>query len=450
MPSKSYRERQRVAVIGSGITGLSCAWLLSRTCDVTLYEAEGRLGGHSDTVDWCGAGVDNGFIVYNQRTYPNLTAMLDHLSVATQASDMSFGVSFDQGEFEYSGGTLAGLVAQPANLLKPQFWSMLKDILRFFRQARADADREVPGTLEQYLAAGGYGRAFRDLYLYPMAAAIWSTPVGVVGAQPAQAFLRFNRNHGLLDLAGRPVWRTVIGGSRSYVEKFAQHLGASVLVGRRVSSIARDNGEVVVTCSAGEHRRFDHAVLATHADISRGLIAEPTANERRLLSAFAYSDNDVVMHTDTAAMPRRRAAWSSWNFMADAAMHSRRPAITYWMNRLQGLDDLPPVFVTLNPSMPIDPERVIRRKVFRHPLFTEATLEAQKRLWALQGVGGIWYCGAWFGSGFHEDGLQSGLAVAEAIGGERRPWKVQAESGRIFLPAGQPSPAVPAPALALA
>lgn len=435
MSSATPSRPTRVAVVGAGISGLSCAWLLAQRCDVTLFEAEPRPGGHSDTVQWQGAGVDNGFIVYNERTYPNLTALFAHLGVATQASDMSFAVSLDRGRFEYSGRGLRGLFAQPGNLANPVFWGMLADVLRFFRRARADAMREVPGTLAQYLEAGGYGPWFRERYLYPMAAAIWSTPAMDVGAHPAEAFLRFNRNHGLLDLLDRPVWRTVTGGSRAYVRRLAEPLAPNAVMGRRVRAVTREGSGVAVHTEDGETHRFDRAVLATHADESLRLLARPTAAEQRLLGAFAYGANDAVMHTDITAMPRRRAAWSSWNYLADTAASRRRPSITYWMNRLQGLHGMEPVFVTLNPIAAIDPARVVRRREYRHPLFTEATLAAQKQLWSLQGVGGIWYCGAWFGAGFHEDGLQAGLAVAEAIGGLRRPWRVSTESGRIYLPA---------------
>ena len=427
-------SRPKVAVVGSGISGLSCAWLLARSCDVTLYEAEDRLGGHSDTVDWEGAGIDNGFIVYNERTYPNLTALLAHLRVPTQASDMSFALSLDQGRFEYAGGDLKGLLAQPSNLLRPAYWSMLRDTLRFFRQARIDADRPVAGSLESYLDAGGYGQAFRDLYLYPMAAAIWSTPAMEVGAQSAEAFLRFNRNHGLLDLTDRPVWRTVTGGSCSYVEALGQALCLMTRLKSRIRSVLREADGVAVVIETGEHHKFDQVVLATHADDSLRMIGEPTVADRDLLGAFAYADNEAVMHTDVRAMPRRRAAWSSWNYLAESRSRQRRPSITYWMNRLQELKGYQPVFVTLNPIADLDPAKVIRRRIYRHPVFTEATLAAQKRLWSLQGQGGLWFCGAWFGAGFHEDGLQSGLAVAEAIGSVRRPWRVPAESGRIFLP----------------
>lgn len=435
----SVSTKPRVAVIGAGISGLSAAWLLSRSCEVTIYEEEARPGGHSDTVDWNGVPVDNGFIVYNERTYPNLTALFAHLGVPTQASEMSFSVSIDGGEFEYSGGNLLGLVAQTSNVLRPRYWAMLKDIVTFFSKARHDVGRQDLGTLEQYLDARGYGAAFRQNYLYPMAAAIWSTPAMDVGAQPAEAFIRFNRNHGLLDLVNRPQWRTVVGGSRAYVGKLAGEIGGQMFLGRGARGVARADEKVVVTDVSGEARTYDHVVLATHADQALRLIETPTDDERRYLGAFRYASNEAVMHTDPIAMPVRKGAWASWNYIADRRAGEKRPAITYWMNRLQGIDPKKPVFVSLNPVADIPKSRIVRRATYEHPMFTQETLDAQKKLWSLQGVGGLWFCGAHFGAGFHEDGLQSGLAVAEEIGGVRRPWRVADESGRIYVTERKPA-----------
>ncbi len=423
----------RAAVIGSGISGLSAAWLLSRTCDVTLYEADNRLGGHSDTFDWDGTPVDCGFIVYNERTYPNLTALFSHFGVPTRASEMSFAVSIDKGRLEYSGSGLRGMVAQSSNVLRPRYWTMLKDIFRFFREARDDIGRDDLGSLDEYLDARNYSRPFRDDYLYPMAAAIWSTPAMQVGAYPAENFIRFNLNHGLLETLdrNRPVWRTVEGGARAYVRKFAETLGASAHVGRAVRSVRRIEGAVEVTDESGETRRYDRVVMAAHADQSLKMLEQPTSDERELLGVFRPAPNEAVLHTDRRAMPRRRAAWSSWNYMAERAEEGRRLSVTYWMNRLQHIPDRPPVFVSLNPICEIDEARVLRRVSYEHPLFSQETFAAQKRLWSLQGVGGIWYCGAWFGHGFHEDGLQAGLAVAEEIGGAARPWTVAGMNDRL-------------------
>ncbi|MDE2361317.1 MAG: FAD-dependent oxidoreductase [Hyphomicrobiales bacterium] len=436
----------RVAVVGAGISGLSAAWLLSQTCDVTLYEAQDRLGGHSDTFDWDGAPVDCGFIVYNERTYPNLTALFARLGVATRKSDMSFSVSIDRGRLEYSGGGPRGLIAQPSNLVRARYWSMLKDLVRFFRAARRDVGRAGLGTLDEYLDAGGYGRAFRDDYLYPMAAAIWSTPALDVGAYPAENFIRFNLNHGLLELfeKNRPIWRTVEGGSRAYVARLAQEIRGAAICGRPVRSVRRTADGLVVTDESGAGARFDRVVMATHADQSLRLIEQPTRDEKDLLGAFRYVTNEAVLHTDLAAMPRRRAAWSSWNYMAERSDEGRRLSVTYWMNRLQGIQDRAPVFVSLNPIAGIAPSKILRSVSYEHPLFNAQTLAAQQNLWSLQGVGGLWHCGAWFGYGFHEDGLQSGLAVAEEIGGVQRPWSTPDMNDRLPADRRRRADAVPA------
>jgi uncharacterized protein len=420
----------RVAVIGGGVSGLSAAWLLAKTSDVTLYEAEPRLGGHSDTFDWEGAPVDCGFIVFNERTYPNLVALFACLGVATRESDMSFAVSIDDGRIEYSGAGLRGLVAQRANLIRPRYWSMLRDIVRFYREARKDVGREDLGPLETYLDRRGYGAPFRDHYLYPMAAAVWSTPAMRVGEYPAEAFIRFSLNHGLLDLIDRPTWRTVVGGSCVYVSALARRLGRP-LSGRAAVGVRRTESGVDVADAAGETRRYDRLVLATHADQALRLIDAPTRPERELLGAFRYIRNDATLHTDWHAMPRRRAAWASWNYIAKGQANGRSLSVTYWMNSLQDLPGRPPVFLSLNPLFEIPESRVLRRTRFEHPMFTDATLAAQKRLWSLQGVGDIWFCGAYFGFGFHEDGLQAGLAVAEDIGGAPRPWSVKGENDRL-------------------
>ena len=425
--------RKRVAVIGSGVSGLSAAWALSRACDVTLYEAEGRLGGHSDTFDWDGVGVDCGFIVYNERTYPNLTALFAHLGVETSASDMSFAVSVDEGDFEYSGGTLRGLVAQAGNVLKPRYWSMIRDILRFFREAPRDLAKGDLGTLSAYLDAHAYGQAFRNDYLYPMAAAVWSTPAMQVGEFPAANFIRFNANHGLLNLVDRPVWRTVAGGSRHYVRRLADAVG-EVRLNAPVRAVRRVEGAVEVSLD-GAVERYDDVVISAHADDALKMLDAPSQAERRALGAFSYLENAAVLHTDARLMPKRRAAWSSWNYLASGSGDERQLTVSYWMNKLQPLPGRPDVFLTLNPPWDLPGSAVLRRTRYRHPLFDADAFAAQRDLWGLQGEGGVWFCGAYFGFGFHEDGLQAGLAVAEAIGGVKRPWRVANESGRLTMSA---------------
>jgi predicted NAD/FAD-binding protein len=434
----SFHRRLRIAVVGSGISGLSASWLLSQAHDVTLYESAGRLGGHANTAlvpqpDGRHVAVDTGFIVYNEATYPNFTALMAHLDVATKATEMSFAVSLDEGRLEYSGTSLSGLFAQRRNLVNPRFWSMLGDLRRFYAQASRDAGSlsESGTSLGDYLDAGRYGEAFRDDHLLPMAAAIWSAPCSEILSYPAAAFIRFHHNHGLLKLTDRPVWRTITGGSRSYVEKLRAAFYGELAVGCAVRRIHRSAGDVLVEDANGALQRFDHVVIATHADEALALLAEPSAQEAALLGAFRYSSNRAVLHTDVALMPRRKAAWASWNHLGDRAIPEAPCAVTYWMNRLQGLASEKPLFVTLNPPQEPRPETVLREEMYGHPIFDGPALAAQDRLWSLQGLRGTWFCGAHFGAGFHEDGLQAGLAVAEDLGGVRRPWSVADESGRI-------------------
>ncbi len=428
-----------IAVIGSGISGLSAAWLLSHRHRVTVYEADARPGGHSHTVDVAAPSgkrpVDTGFIVYNESAYPNLCALFAHLGIDTDPTDMSFAVSLDGGALEYSGSGLGGLFAQPSNLVRPRFWSMLRDLVRFYRLAPGDAREMGMMPLDDYLDRRGFGRAFREDHLYPMAAAIWSTPAARVGQYPTESFVRFCENHQLLNLGHRPAWRTVRGGSRRYVERLAASLGPGGLVlGNPAVELRRTaDGVHVRTADARESRRHDHVVIATHADQALRLLPDPTDDEARWLGAFGYSRNRTVLHSDPALMPRRLAVWSAWNYAGERGL-AEGPSVTYWMNRLQHLPDELPLFVTLNPVREPDPRHVLRTQMYEHPLFDGDALRAQRQLWSLQGRRRTWFCGAYFGAGFHEDGLQAGLAVAEALGGVRRPWTVPNESGRIHCP----------------
>ncbi|HEY2875768.1 MAG TPA: FAD-dependent oxidoreductase [Reyranella sp.] len=421
--------RLNVAVVGSGISGLAAAWLLSTRHRVTLFEADGRLGGHSHTVDATGTPVDTGFIVYNEVTYPNLTALFAHLGVATKASDMSFSVSLRDGRLEYAGAGWAALLAQKTNILRPRFWSMMRDLVRFYREAPRDLPQLGALSLANYLERGNYGAAFREDHLYPMAAAIWSTPATEIAHYPAASFIRFCETHGLLKLTDRPVWRTVDGGSRRYVAELAEAV-AEIRTDRPVRAIRRTATGVDIADTSGATRSFDHVVVATHADDALRLLADPSREEQRLLSPFHYSDNDAVLHSDADLMPQRRRVWSSWNYLTGAGS-SPKPAITYWMNKLQDLDPTKPLFVTLNPHREPRPGAVFTHVGYRHPLFDGCAMQAQRELWSLQGVRNTWFCGAYFGAGFHEDGLQAGLAVAESLGDVRRPWIVADESGRI-------------------
>ncbi|HEY7852233.1 MAG TPA: NAD(P)/FAD-dependent oxidoreductase [Caulobacteraceae bacterium] len=430
----------KIAIIGSGISGMSAAWLLSQRHNITLYEADTRLGGHSHTVDAPvedgHAVVDMGFIVYNEANYPNLVALFDHLGVPTKPSNMGFSVSLDGGRIEYGGDSLPALFAQPRNLLSPRFWSMLKDLVRFYREAPTHACALHTGmtSLGEYLDAQGYGSAFQDDHLLPQAAAIWSASVNDIRAYPAAAFIRFCENHGLLKIIDRPLWRTVEGGSRAYVSRLTALFAGKVRQGLPVTGLTRVGDGVLVRDAAGHAERYDHVVIATHADHGLGLLDDPTPEERQILGAFAYCRNRAVLHSDEDLMPVRRGTWSAWNYVGRAGVDGL--CVTYWMNRLQDLPRRSPLFVTLNPISEPDPAKVIRTEVYDHPLFDAPALRAQERLWELQGRGNTWWCGSYFGSGFHEDGLQAGLAVAEALGGLKRPWTVADESARICLGPG--------------
>lgn len=427
----------RIAIVGTGIAGMSAAWLLSRRHDVTVYEKNNRIGGHSNTVDANVDGtttpVDTGFIVYNAANYPNLVALFDHLGVPTEASDMSFSASLGGGSFEYAGTDLNGLLGQRRNILRPSFWRMTRDILRFYSESpdllQDPSAAEL--SLGTYLDRQGYSESFIDNHILPMGAAIWSTTAPEMRDYPAQAFIRFFQSHGLLNIKDRPQWRTVVGGSRAYVSRLTEpyrdrirHVG--------VNAIRRADGHVMVEDGAGNSQAYDHVVIATHADEAHGLLVDADALEQEMLGTWHYTSNRAVLHTDPSLMPKRRRVWSSWNFIEGETPDADKPlCVTYWMNRLQPLNTEKPLFVTLNPVREPAPETVIRTFDYTHPMFDANALKSQQNLWSLQGQRRTWFCGSYFGYGFHEDALQSGLAVAEQLGGERRPWQVAEPDGRI-------------------
>ncbi len=427
-------RRLRIAVIGSGISGLSAAWLLSNRHDVILYERDRRIGGHANTVDVPVGGetvsVDAGFIVFNKPNYPNLTALFDRLGVETETTDMSFGASLYGGKIEYSGDGVDAIFARRRSVASPSHWAMLTDIVRFNREATIALDRGLGEsvTLGEFVASQRYSNAFVARFLEPMAAAIWSTPSLKILDYPAASLFRFYANHGLLQTSNLPRWSTVRGGSRTYVDRICARFRKNARLGAGVISVERVNGGVIVHDEGGGSDRFDAAVIATHADRALAMLQTPTSRERALLGAFAYQQNKAIMHFDRRQMPKRRAAWASWNYLGGDGAAS----VTYWMNRLQNLDCGRDIFVTLNPIEPVRSEDIIAEFDYEHPVFDANSCKAQREIWSLQGEGGVWFCGAHFGSGFHEDGLQAGLAVAEDLGGVRRPWNVAEESARIW------------------
>jgi hypothetical protein len=420
-----------IAVIGSGISGNAAAWALHTFAghQVTLYEKRLRPGGHSATVDVnygdTSIAVDTGFIVYNGRNYPDLTALFDHLGVDNELSDMSLGISVGDGALEWCGDSLDSLFAQRKNLVSPRFLSMLRSILRFNKQSLADleAGRLTGHTLGEYLRANRYPPGFIEDYLVPMGAAIWSTPDADIMDFPAQSFVRFFANHRLLELRP-PEWRTVTGGSRNYVKKLVEPLGESVLLGRQVREVRRVGDTVQVSDSTGETRSFDYAIMAAHSDQSLEMLKDASDAEGSILADVKYRPNDVYLHRDEALMPKRKKVWAAWNYMSTGRTAETRAgvSVSYWMNKLQNIDKAHPLFITLNPAQAPDPDKVFMRTSYDHPQFDTKALDAQKRLPDVQGSGRIWFTGAWTGYGFHEDGLRSGLDAAEALGAYT-PWR---------------------------
>ncbi len=448
------RDRLRVAIIGTGVSGLSAAWILNQRHDITVFEKAAWIGGHCNTVEAAcrdlttGSAarervipVDTGFIVYNEKTYPNLTALFAHLNVATEPSDMSFSASVNNGAFEYSGYSLWTMLAQKRNLVRPRFWNMVWDIMRFFREAAADAARPENRRLAlgTYLATHGYSDAFLRDYLLPLGSSIWSASLRDMRAYPLEAFVRFFKNHGLLETKqkNRPQWRTVSGGSRSYVRRLTSEFADRIRPNCGVRTVHRFPQHVELRLDDGSNDTFDHVVVATHSDQALGLLGDASQAERSLLGAIRYERNRAVLHSDTTLMPKRRKAWASWNYISDESdptnADTRLVCLTYWMNLLQNIDRRFPLFVTLNPHRDPQSGTSIAAFEYEHPIFDRAALDAQGRLWSLQGQNRTWFCGAYFGHGFHEDGLQAGLAVGEALGGGRRPWSVPGESDRIAV-----------------
>jgi predicted NAD/FAD-binding protein len=415
----------RIAVIGSGIGGMGAAWLLSKEHDVDVFEADDRCGGHACTYDaTVGEStypVDVGFMVFNDRTYPNLVGLFGELGIESRETEMSFSIHVDDTGMEWAGtDDVRSVFAQPANALNPKFLGMLKDIGRIGHDAqRLLADESLAGcTLGQLLEREGYGEGFREWYLVPMASAIWSAPPGSMLEFPAHTFLRFSHNHGLLYVTGRPKWRTVLGGSREYVRRIEAKV-AAVFTGHVVRRVTREDGRVRVGLTGGWSDLYDAVVIAVHAPDALQLLTDPTPAERELLSAFRYEKNPAVLHTDMRFLPKTpkaRAAWNYWSATGD--LSEQRVSVTYDLSRLQGHDSPTPILITLNPTFEPDPATVIEHFEFEHPAFTRESVEAQARLSEIQGVRGTYFAGAWQRYGFHEDGMLSAVRVARMLGVE--------------------------------
>lgn len=413
----------RIAIVGSGVSGLVAAWMLHDRHDVVLLEAADRLGGHVSTTDLLVSGqevsVDTGFIVYNRRNYPGFSSMLDTLGADTRPTTMSFSVSCAETGIEYAGHDLNGLFAQRRNALNPRFVQMISQILRFNRSALEDvgaADWQV--TIGDYLDRAGFDGLFRSHYLLPMAAAIWSSPIDSVSRMPARLFVEFFHNHGLLTLRERPQWRTLIGGSKRYVELLSASFDDRIRLNCPVRQVRRSADVVTVESPAGiEH--FDQIVFACHADQALGVLSDADARERDVLSALPFASNAVTLHTDTSLLPKSRRAWAAWNYSLDRGT-TQRARVTYNMNLLQGLECSKTICVTLNDAEQIPEDKVYGQYVYEHPVYDATSQAARARRWEISGHNRTWYCGAYWGCGFHEDGFQSSADVAERLNAEGR------------------------------
>ncbi len=418
-------NKKDVLIIGGGVSGLSAAWFLKDLANVTLVESDARLGGHANTVTHSEAGrqvaVDTGYMVFNRPNYPLLSKWFDDLGVETYPTDMSFSVSMRPNGVEYNGSDFNGLFAQRRNLVSPRFHRMIRDILRFNKTATSELRNDVihpEQTLAEYLEMHNFSRELRQHYLLPMAAAIWSSPVEAVAHFSARSLIRFFDNHGLMQLKDRPKWETVVNGSQSYVKKVAAHLGERVLLGDSAVAAIREGKQWSVELASGKQLRADELVMACHSDQAGRIVKTQSPAQRLVLDSVAYQTNIAVLHNDEALMPKRKAAWSSWNYLGeqrDAADPS--VSVTYWMNSLQNLNTKTNYFVTLNPVLEPEQSKIIQRIEYAHPVFDSDSEARLKSLPLVQGENHLWFAGAWTGYGFHEDGMRSGVEVAHAISG---------------------------------
>mmetsp|Transcript_28535 Transcript_28535/g.46248 ORF Transcript_28535/g.46248 Transcript_28535/m.46248 type:complete len:503 (-) Transcript_28535:203-1711(-) len=427
----------KVAVIGSGISGTASGWMLSlEGHEVVMYEKDDWVGGHSHTVDVPRAradgdqrpakqAVDTGFIVYNELCYPHLTRAFARLGVETEPSDMSFSVSvLEENGIEWAGDTLQTVFAQRRNLFSPSFWNMIVDFLRFNLESRKLLSSDCPEdlsrlTLGQFLDAGHYSDIFRKLYLLPMTAAIWSAPMEAMLAFPAVTVVRFMENHRMLNILDRPRWRTVTGGSREYVKKITAPYKHNIKVSTSIQSIRRlEDNKVIVKDVNGNEESYDHVIIASHADQALSMLSDPSEEEQRILSAFQFQTNECILHSDRALMPRDKQTWASWNYLALPTEEAQTTSVsvTYWMNRLQNIDRGFPLFLSLNPVRRPQQQLIHGTYMYDHPLFSKEAIKAQGELTMIQGPKRTWFCGAWCGYGFHEDGFAAAYDVIDQMG----------------------------------
>ena len=419
MPEEIPPSGQRIAIVGAGISGLVAAYLLRQRHDITVFEAGSYTGGHTNTIEVETPhgllAVDTGFIVYNDRNYPLFTRLLAQLGVETQPSLMSFSVADDRSGFEYNGSSLNQLFASRKNLLSPGHWRMIRDIIRFNKHAEQLQERGNAQTVEQYVREHSFSDAFLTKYLIPIGASIWSCPAGTFRSFPIRFVIDFLRNHGMLQVADRPQWRVIKGGSKRYIQPLTRDFADSIRLNTPVRRVVRGTDSVTLELGSGETRAFDHVVLACHSDQALRMLDQPTATEREILGAFPYQKNETVLHTDVSLLPKRRRAWGSWNYRI-GQRDTDEVAITYYMNMLQSLDTNEHYCVTLNEKDRIDPAKIIRTLTYHHPVFTLERDAAQSRHDELIGANRTSYCGAYWGYGFHEDGVRSGARVAEHFG----------------------------------
>jgi uncharacterized protein len=413
------KQRQRIAIVGTGVSGLVVAHLLQRQHDITLYEANDYAGGHTHTVDVESDGeqyrVDTGFIVFNQRNYPNFTRLLDQLGVESQPAPMSFSVRVDDSGLEYGSRSLNSLLAQRRNVLRPSFLRMVRDIARFNREAGRLLDDDTgPVTLGEYLDGKGYSRQFIEGHILPMGAALWSAPAEEIYRFPARFFVRFFVNHRFLQVKGRTPWRVVRGGSEEYVKKLVHPFADRIRLSCPVEAIHRRPGAMEVRTAAGS-QSYDAVVMAVHSDQALRMLSEATVAEKQVLGAIGYQRNEVFLHTDESVLPRRRRAWSSWNYRVGPSAGAR---VTYNMNMLQSIKAPSTFCVTLNDEDGIDPQKIIDRYVYHHPRFTTSAVAAQQRRDEINGADRVYFCGAYWGFGFHEDGVKSAMEVGRLFGEE--------------------------------